>query len=129
MRLRYPALQNVVLDRETEDHDFVPGQWRQNVNMHDVGGDLRGRNTTVIAKRQRECLNSTVIAKRQRECLNQYFNSPVDSVSWQERMIQPRQKLYRPINCVDFQLLHGVEPPPFTIIKDLPAVNKELKFL
>ena len=43
MRLRYPALQNVALDRETEDHDFVPCQWRQNVNMHDVGGDLRGR--------------------------------------------------------------------------------------
>ena len=43
MRLRYPALQNVAMDRETEDHDFVPGQWRQNVNMDDVGGDLRGR--------------------------------------------------------------------------------------
>ena len=31
-RLRYPALQNVALDRDTEDHDFVPGQWRQNAN-------------------------------------------------------------------------------------------------
>ena len=68
----------MTLDRETEEHDFVPGQWRQNANMHDVGGDLRGRNTTVIAKRQRECLN-------------QYFNRPVGSVPWQERMIQPRK--------------------------------------
>ena len=74
MRLRFPALQNAQLDQEDDDHNLEPGAWRQEANMHEVkmpGGPNR----------------DTIAGKRQRELLKLYFNSPVGSVPWQERMI------------------------------------------
>ena len=73
MRIRYPAAQNILLDNEDEDHNLIPGMWRQNANMHELHRVV-GPN------------RDTVAAKRQREYLRLYFNSPAGSVPWQDRM-------------------------------------------
>ncbi|XP_046554431.1 uncharacterized protein LOC124263770 [Haliotis rubra] len=36
MQDRYPKLQNAALDTEDENHDLIPGEWRQPANKHDV---------------------------------------------------------------------------------------------
>jgi hypothetical protein len=74
MRERYPAAQNAELDMEDEDHNFLPGEWRQHANMHEIG-EVAGPN------------RDTEAAKKQRELLRLYFNSPVGSVPWQENLI------------------------------------------
>ena len=77
MRIRYSALQNAQLDMENDQHDVMPGLWRENANMHEV-------NRVMGANRD------TIIAKRQREYLKLYFNIPAGSVPWQDRMITPQ---------------------------------------
>ena len=67
MRQRYPELQNAFLDMEDEEHNFVPGQWRQLANMQDIH-QIHGLN------------RDTVAGKRQRELLRLYFSSPAGSV-------------------------------------------------
>ena len=74
MRLRYPGLQNAILDQEDEDHNIIPGAWRDGVELLELQR-ARGPN------------RDAVIAKRQREYLKMYFNSAAGSVSWQDRMI------------------------------------------
>ena len=74
LRTRYPHHQNRLVDREDENHQVIPGQWRQDAEMPDLGGQLRGHR-----------LNEH--AKLQREYLRRYFNSPAGSVPWQENMI------------------------------------------
>ena len=76
MRNRFPGVQNVLLDHEDEQHNLLPGQWRENANMREVYQAV-GRN------------RDTTAAKRQREYLKLYFNSHAGSVPWQERMILP----------------------------------------
>lgn len=74
MRMRYPALQNAVLDQEDNQHQVVPGAWRNGLNMQDVD-DIMGGNRITKA------------AKSQREYLKHYYNSPVGAVPWQNNMI------------------------------------------
>ncbi len=74
MRIRYPSQQNAALDKEDEDHNIVPGAWRQQAELHDLE-DERGSNI------------DTIKAKNQRKVLTQYYNSIVGSVPWQEDMI------------------------------------------
>jgi hypothetical protein len=72
MRTRYPGLQNVLLDREREDHQVVPGAWREEgilQEMNNVGG------TTV-----------TKGGKRQRILLKHYVNT-FGAVPWQQNML------------------------------------------
>ena len=68
MRINYPALQNAQLDIEDDEHNLIPGMWRETVNMQDIDV-VRGPNRDTIA------------AKKQREYLKLYFNSPAGSVS------------------------------------------------
>ena len=79
MRTCYPALHNILLDQEDEEHNLVPGQWREQSNMQDVQ-QVAGPNRDIVA------------GKRQREVLRLYFNSPAGSLLWQDRMIgrEPR---------------------------------------
>lgn len=74
MRVRYPGDQNPLMDQEDDDHQVIPGAWRDGVNMDDVqiprGGNL-----------------DTFDAKQQRLYLKHYVNSPVGSVSWQNKMV------------------------------------------
>lgn len=74
MRVRYPGDQNPLLDQEDDDHQVIPGAWRDGVNMDDLqiprGGYV-----------------DTFNAKQQRLYLKHYLNSPVGSVSWQNKMV------------------------------------------
>ena len=74
MRLRYPALQNAALDQEDEEHNVIPGAWRDGINLDEMH-HIRGGNFT------------SRTAKRQRLYLKAYYNSPVGSVAWQDRMV------------------------------------------
>ena len=69
--LRNPRQQNVEVDREDEDHNIIPGAWRNDlVRLLPVRGLFRqGRETEV--------------AKNQRDYLKAYYRSPVGSVPWQ----------------------------------------------
>ncbi len=74
MRMRYPGLQNALLDQEDDQHHVIRRKWRNGANMQDVDNLVRGNKTTIMAKKQREYLKL-------------YFNSPARSVPWQDRMI------------------------------------------
>ena len=75
MRVRYPALQNQLLDRpEGRDRDFEPGAWRQDANMLD--------NNQVAAPNA-----ATREGKAQRETLKGWCNSEVGCVAWQDAML------------------------------------------
>lgn len=74
MRDRYPALQDAALDQEDGNHNLIPGEWRQEANMHEVE-HIVGPN------------RDTRAGKRQREYLRLYFSSAAGSVPWQDRMI------------------------------------------
>ena len=74
MRLCYPGLQNAVLDQEDNDHNIIPGAWRDGLNMQDVHNIVGGNRATRAAKRQREYLKH-------------YFSAPVGAVAWQDNMV------------------------------------------
>jgi hypothetical protein len=69
MRIRYPALQNLDLDREDTQHNIIPGSWRDNRPLLDLERIRQGRH------QER--------AKKQRDYLSSYFMSPVGEVPWQ----------------------------------------------
>ena len=72
---RYPGLQNQQLDRaENENHDFVPGAWREGRNLEDTQ-TASGPNT------------ASKDGKKQRNLLKHWVNSPTGAVLWQDRMI------------------------------------------
>jgi hypothetical protein len=75
MRERYGA-QNLGpdVDHEDDQHNLIPGEWRQHANMHEVD-QVVGPN------------RDAVDGKRQRELLRLYYNSPAGAVPWQDRMI------------------------------------------
>jgi hypothetical protein len=43
MRMRYPGDQNAPLDREDENHQVIPGSWRDEVNLQNIE-DVRYSN-------------------------------------------------------------------------------------
>ena len=53
MRIRYPTLQNALLDTQDDLHNLVPGLWRTNANMHEVENVVGPNRDTIIAKKQR----------------------------------------------------------------------------
>ncbi len=61
-------------DQEDEDHNIVPGAWRQNTPLE--GGASEFGNHTC-----------TKAAKKQRDYLCEYYSSDVGAVPWQEDMI------------------------------------------
>ncbi len=73
MRARYPAQQNALLDMEDQNHNFIPGAWREDEVMAGIrvqGGNFQTHSGNV-----------------QREYLKLYYNSRVGRVPWQERLI------------------------------------------
>lgn len=70
----YPGVQNSIMDQEGDDHQVIPGTWRDGLNLDDIqmsrGGNL-----------------DTFDAKQQQPYLKHYVNSPLGSVLWQDRMI------------------------------------------
>ena len=77
IRSRIPAIPVNDVDHEDDEHNVVPGNWRDDAMWQDVA--------TTRRKKQR-----TLDAKRQREYLKTYFNSPAGAVEWQDRMITPQ---------------------------------------
>ena len=74
MRIRYPRIQNQLLDREDGGHNLIPGEWRKSHNMRDCR-TVQGPNR---ANRD---------GKQLRNLLKHWVNSPAGSVPWQENMI------------------------------------------
>jgi hypothetical protein len=73
MRTHYPGLQIVALDHEADNHQLVPGAWRDEGVLQDVQA-VRG--PTRAAKE----------AKQQRVYLKHYMNN-IGAVPWQRDMI------------------------------------------
>jgi hypothetical protein len=75
MRMRYPCDQNALLDREDENHQVIPGSWRDEVNLQDIE-DVRDSNYPSKAEKQ------------QRLYLKHYYSASVGRVPWQDNIIQ-----------------------------------------
>ena len=73
MRIRYPGLQNALMDREV-DNQLVPGAWRQEQLFQEIAAVV---GPTSESRR----------GKRQRLLLKHYYNSAVGSVPWQRDML------------------------------------------
>ena len=52
MRITYPGDQNILLDHENEDHEIIPGAWRDEANLEDLQVQ-RGNYQSRAAKEQR----------------------------------------------------------------------------
>jgi len=74
MRIRFPVMQNALVDREDRNHDVIPGAWRHGQNLVDTEKVL-GLNVD-----NRE-------GKKLRNLLKHWCNSEAGSVLWQDRMI------------------------------------------
>jgi len=51
--MRYPGDQNALLDREDENHQFIPGSWRDEVNLQDIEDVRDSKYPSKAAKQQR----------------------------------------------------------------------------
>ena len=69
MRMRYSAFQNAALDQEDDNHQLIPGAWRDQANLQDMDTLAGGNTTTRAAKRQIQ------------------YNSPAGAVGWQNNVI------------------------------------------
>ena len=72
MRIRYPTVQNNVLDVELQNGDFIAGEWREGRQMADCHGGTGG-NRDLRA------------GKDQRRLLTHWLNSKVGSIPWQRK--------------------------------------------
>ena len=76
MRIRYPSIQNEMIDRpEDINTDFIAGAWRQDKNLEDTH-IVSGSNTS----RNKE-------GKKIRNLLKHWVNSEAGAVPWQDQMI------------------------------------------
>ena len=70
MRIRNPGLDNALVDREGDDHQLLPGEWRN----HQVMADMEN-----VVGAQADAR----LGKRQRLLLKHYVNSEAGAVPWQ----------------------------------------------
>lgn len=73
-----PNLARGMVDEEDEDHDIVPGSWRDEATLVDGTADTNSRNT------------SSKQGKEVRDYLCTYYNSPKGEVPWQDAMVGRR---------------------------------------
>ena len=73
MRIRYPVLQNNLVDREQNGRQ-IPGAWRQNKDLLD---------TRVVEAPNRASKDG----KLQRNLIKHWCNSEAGSVPWQNRLV------------------------------------------
>jgi hypothetical protein len=73
MRIRFPTIGNVEVDRDNDAHDVIPGAWREDVQLQDMPQPYARNRDSKAAKIQRDYLKA-------------YFNSPAGSVPWQDRL-------------------------------------------
>lgn len=72
-----PAIQPAEIDHEDEDHNIVPGSWREGETLMADLAPARGNNPKNRAKAVRNYLAN-------------YYTSEVGAVPWQERLVYPR---------------------------------------
>ncbi|XP_050704970.1 putative nuclease HARBI1 [Eriocheir sinensis] len=72
-----PAIQPAEIDHEDEDHNIVPGSWREGETLMADLAPARGNNPSRRAKAVRDYLAN-------------YYTSEVGAVPWQERLVYPR---------------------------------------
>jgi len=75
LRLRNPREQNAYVNQEDQQHNVIPGAWRDDFSLLDAMNNVRGGNRLTKA------------AKYQREYISAYYNSARGSVPWQRDMI------------------------------------------
>lgn len=76
MRIRFPTAFIRLLDQEDDQHQLLPGEWRENVRQ------LLPLNP-VLPRGQYDLKSGT----ENRRYLTAYLNSPAGSVPWQDRMV------------------------------------------
>lgn len=74
MRIRYPTMQNNLVDREDPNHNIIPGAWRQHHNL------VHTEKTIVPNADNRE-------GKKLRNLLKHWCSSEAGSVPWQDNMV------------------------------------------
>lgn len=74
MRDRYPNMQNADLDAEDNNHQVIPGAWRDAAVLQEVVAAGRGPRQTIAGKQQRMYFKN-------------YFMSDAGSVPWQDYAI------------------------------------------
>jgi hypothetical protein len=74
LRIKFPGMQNRIIDTEDVGHNIIPGAWRRGINMSDID--------TVVAPN-----TGSLKAKKMRLYLKHYVNSPAGSVTWQNSMV------------------------------------------
>ena len=76
MRIRYPTVNNNLVDQEGDQHYLVPGEWRRDVQQLLPLNDAlpRGQHDLKAGSENRKYLTA-------------YINNPAGSVPWQERMV------------------------------------------
>ena len=67
------------VDRETPDHHYIPGEWREHANVPRL----------MHAMPASQNRNPRQHAKEIRNYLARYYTSPAGSVPWQERIVYP----------------------------------------
>ena len=72
MRIRFPAMQNNLLDLELDNGAIQRGAWRHGRQMGDINM-ARGNNIDLRAGKQQRCL------------LTHWVNSEVGSIPWQRK--------------------------------------------
>ena len=72
--MRYPRLQNRLVDRDDGNHNFIPGEWRHGHNMSDC--------LVVQGPNRNNCEG-----KKLRSLLKHWVNSHAGSVPWQDKML------------------------------------------
>ena len=72
--MKYPTAQVNAVDQKNADiHEIIPGAWRENANLPDMGHVYRG--------------NTNRAAKEMWQYLVNYVNSEAGSVPWQQDKI------------------------------------------
>ena len=74
MRIRYPTMQNALVDNEDDRGNLVEGEWRLDRNMEDTQ-NVQAHN---VANRE---------GKKFRNTIKHWCSSPAGSVPWQDRMV------------------------------------------
>jgi len=64
-------------DAEDDDHNIIPGAWREHANLEPIDAPHQG-------------VRELEAAKIQRQVLVAYFNSPAGAVPWQEERVNAR---------------------------------------
>ena len=85
MRIRYLAVQTALIDQTDYNDNFIPGEWRNGIVMHDLGTNQRGNVATQAAQQERSYLKANC-------------SSQIGEVQWQRNIIFRKYHLRDHVN-------------------------------